>query len=72
MYKIVSWVYEMKNRKSIRNINRLQNGNKGGKLGSSPLTRNKKRQSFLTAFVAVLPLGLEPRTPTLRVSCSTN
>ena len=31
---------------------------------------NKKRPSFLKAFL-VIRLGLEPRTPTLKVLCST-
>lgn len=45
MYKIVSWVYEMKNRKSIRNINRLQNGNKGGQAGFEPYALISKSPS---------------------------
>ena len=34
-------------------------------------TSEKKRQPFLIAVLSVIPPGLEPGTPTLKVLCST-
>ena len=38
---------------------------------SRPQVLNKKTPAFAEVFV-VIPLGLEPRTPTLKVLCSTS
>ena len=45
---------------------------KGGKQGSRPDLKQKKEENLSAFLLVVLPQGLEPWTPTLRVSCSTS
>ena len=45
--------------------------------GKPPVSENHHKTKttdnhLIISRLSVLPLGLEPRTPTLRVSCSTN
>ena len=44
----------------------------GGEVTQPEGVQRKKAIRMDSLFRLVLPLGLEPRTPTLRVSCSTN
>ena len=45
---------------------------KGGLRQGSSFPRNTKKSEKLSFLASVPPQGLEPWTPTLRVSCSTN